>query len=53
MLNRNTVMNSDEKKDVLRNLFFHPLLDRPCNRSDFVQTNKRMNSELRGMWKDV
>jgi len=52
MLNRNNVINSEDKKDVVRNLFFLDLLDCPCNSSDFVQTNKRMNSELGRMWRD-
>jgi len=52
MLNRNTVMNNEDKKDVLRYLFFLPVLDCPCNSSDFVQRNKRMNSELGRMWRD-
>jgi len=52
MLNRNVVMNSEDKKDVLRNLFFLPLIDCPCNSSDFAQTNKRMNSEQGRMWRD-
>lgn len=45
-------MNSEEKKDVLKNLFFNPLLDCPFNSSDYTLTNKMMNSQLASMWKD-
>jgi hypothetical protein len=45
-------MNSEDKKDVLRNLFFHPSLDCPSNGSDYKLTNCRMNSQLGRKWRD-
>jgi hypothetical protein len=52
-LTRNTVMNSEEKNDVLTNLYFHSSLDCPFNNSDYKPTNRRMNSQLGRKWRDV